>query len=126
MAFRKLTLSSDNIVLAGKSAENNEKIIRQVGSDEYVLHTSEPGSPFVNIKASFKEVTRKDLQESAIFCAAYSQAWKKAKIKKDVSVDVFLGRDIFKLPGMKTGTFGVKKNKKIKVKKEDIEEFLEK
>lgn len=126
MTFRKFVTSSGKEVLAGKSAENNEELVKQVGKEEIVLHTSSPGSPFVNIKSDFKNIDKKDIKEAAVFCAAFSQTWKKAKIKKDVSVDAFLGRDIFKLKGMKTGTFGVRKKKTIKVKKEDIEKFEEK
>ena len=119
MNFRKFKTSSGKEVVAGKSAENNEELVGQVGKQEIVLHTSSPGSPFVNIKS--ETATKEDIKEAAVFCAAYSQIWKKAKIKKDVSVDIFLGRDIFKLKDMKAGTFGVKKAKTIKVKKSDIE-----
>ncbi len=122
MNFRELTLSSEKLALAGKDAESNEKLIKQAGKNEIILHTEKPGSPFVNIKTNADETTKKDVKEAAIFCAKYSQAWKKAKIKSDVEVHIFLGKDLFKLKDMKTGTFGVKKFKKIVVKKEDIEE----
>ncbi len=122
--FRKITTSSGKLVLAGKSAEQNEKIIEQTGKNEYVLHTALPGSPFVNIKADLNEVDKNDLKEAAIFCAKFSQAWKKPKVKKDIEIHVFLGKDIFKQKNMKLGTFGVKKVKKIIVKKQDIEGSL--
>jgi predicted ribosome quality control (RQC) complex YloA/Tae2 family protein len=121
MKFRELILSSGKLALAGKDAESNEELIKQVGKNEIVLHTEKPGSPFVNIKANAEETTKKDIKEAAIFCARYSQAWKKAKVKSDVEVHIFFGKDIFKLKDMKQGTFGVKKFKKIIVKKEDIE-----
>jgi len=105
-------------MLAGKNAEQNEEIIKQIEKDEIVLHTKAAGSPFVNIKG---KAIKKDIHEAAIFCAKYSQAWKKAKTKKDVEVHYFKGKDIFKEKGMKTGTFGVKKLKKIIIKKEEIE-----
>jgi predicted ribosome quality control (RQC) complex YloA/Tae2 family protein len=124
--FRKLELRSGKIALAGRDAESNEKLIEQAGKDEFILHTSKPGSPFVNIKCKTKgfanPITKEDIKEAAIFCAKYSQAWKKAKKKpENVEVHIFLGRDVFKLPGMKPGTFGVKKHKSIKVKREEIE-----
>ena len=122
MNYRELILSSEKLALAGKDAESNEKLIKQAGKNEIILHTEKPGSPFVNIKTNADETTKKDVKEAAIFCAKYSQAWKKAKIKSDVEVHIFLGKDLFKLKDMKTGTFGVKKFKKIVVKKEDIEE----
>ncbi|MFH1710927.1 MAG: NFACT RNA binding domain-containing protein [Nanoarchaeota archaeon] len=120
MDFRKFITSSGKEVLAGKSAESNEKLIEQVSENEIVLHTAKPGSPFVNIKAGKEKITKKDLGEAAVFCARYSQVWKKAKIKKDVLVHWFLGKDIFKTKGMKLGTFGVKKVRKIKVNKGEI------
>jgi len=121
MTFRKSQTSSGKIVLAGRDAESNEELIKQVKENEIVLHTAKPGSPFVNIKADVKEITKQDIKEAAIFCAKYSQAWKKAKVKKDVEIHYFLGKDIYKNKLMKIGTFGVKKHKKIIVKKEEIE-----
>lgn len=121
--FRKHILVSGLALVAGKDAEQNEKVIAQTGKEEYVLHTALPGSPFVDIKAKSNKVTGEDLKEAAIFCAKFSQAWKKARIKKDVEVHVFLGKDIFKAEDMKLGTFGVKKVKKIIVRKADIEKM---
>ncbi|MBU3913870.1 MAG: DUF814 domain-containing protein [Nanoarchaeota archaeon] len=125
MTFRKLVLKSGKTALAGKSAENNEELIRQVGREEIVLHTEKPGSPFVNIKAGRKEISKKDLREAAVFCSAYSQAWKKDKVKREVVVHWFNGEEIFKTKLMKTGTFGVKKARKINVKKSEIINFEE-
>ncbi len=116
--FRKFTTSSGKLVLGGKSAENNEKLIEQAEIDEIVLHTKAPGSPFVNIKG---KATKKDVKEAAVFCARYSQDWRDNK--EDVIVHYFKGRDTCKEKSMKLGTFGVKKCKEITVKKEDIERF---
>ena len=122
--FREFLTSSQKKVLGGKNAENNEELIAQVFSSELVLHTKEPGSPFVNIKSDKKDISKKDIKEAAVFCAAYSKDWKKNK--KDVLVHYFLGKDIYKEKDMKAGTFGVKKYKEIKIKKEEIIKFLEK
>lgn len=119
-------MKSGKKVLAGKSAENNEELISQVRGDEIVLHTALPGSPFVNIKERVSRVKTSDIKEAALFCAVYSQAWRKPRIKKDVLVDIFLGKDIYKNREMKIGTFGVRKAKKIIVKKADIKKFQEK
>lgn len=121
MNFRKYITSSGKEVLAGKSAENNEQLVEQVAQNEPVLHTAKPGSPFVNLKG---KAEKEDIKEASIFCARYSQDWRDNK--KDVVVHIFSGKDIFKIPGMKLGTFGVKKYKEIKVKKQDIEKFGEK
>jgi len=121
MKFREFKTSSGKIVLAGKDAESNEKLVEQAGENEIVLHTAEPGSPFANIKESMGKTCRKDIKEAAIFCARYSQDWRDNK--KDVVVHYFLGKEVFKTKGMKLGTFGVKKFNKIIVKKEEIERF---
>ena len=122
MKFREFKTSSGKVVLAGKNAENNEELVSQIGREEYVLHTAKPGSPFVNIKAETEKVSKEDIKESAIFCASKSQDWRDNK--KDVEVHVFKGKDIYKVKGMEKGTFGVKKFKLIKIKKNDIEDFL--
>lgn len=116
--FREFKTSSGKLLVAGKNAEQNEQVISQVESNEIVLHTSVAGSPFVNIKG---KAGKKDIREAAIFCAKYSRDWKKNK--KDVEVHYFLGEDICKEKRMKTGTFGVKKFKKIIIKKKEIEKF---
>ena len=127
MNFRKLSLKSGKKVLAGKNAESNEELVNQVKDNEIVLHTRKPGSPFVNIKSESKKMSKKDLKEAAIFCAKFSQAWKKPKINPEfVEVDYFLGKNIVKIEGMKLGSFLVKKHKTIKVKREEIIKFLEK
>lgn len=121
MKFREFILGSGKLILGGKNSKNNEELLSQVGKNEIVLHTKNPGSPFVNIKG---KATRGDTKEAAIFCASFSQAWKKPKIKKDIEVHYFLGKEVYKNSDMKEGTFGVKKFKVIKVNKKEIEEFL--
>jgi len=124
MKFREFTTTSGKQVLAGKDAESNEKLVEQIGKEEMVLHTARPGSPFVNIKLKENEKTsKKDIKEAAIFCARYSHDWRDNK--KQVIVHYFLGKEIFKIKTMSLGTFGVKKFKEIKVKKEYIEKLIE-
>ena len=119
MKFRELLTEGNTLILAGKSAANNEVLITQVHPSEFIFHTDEPGSPFVNIKGKPK---LGDAKQAAIFCAAHSKDWKKNK--NDVWVHRFLGKDIYKDKKMKLGTFGVKKFKRIKIRKSEIEEFL--
>ncbi len=121
MNFRKYCTASGKTVLAGKNAEQNEMVVAQSGSNEVVLHTKAPGSPFCNLKG---RATQKDIKETAIFCAAFSRDWKQNK--GNVEIHVFKGKDIFKEADMKTGTFGVKKAKSVIVKKQEILKFLEK
>ena len=115
MNFRKLITKQGTIILAGRNAKNNEELVAQVGKDEEVFHTAKPGSPFVNIKG---KPQRGDIKKAAIFCARHSQDWKKNQ--SDVKVHRFKGKDVYKNKTMKLGTFGVRKFKRIKVKKEDI------
>lgn len=117
MNFRKFVTKSGTLILAGRTAENNEELIKQIKKNEEVFHTSASGSPFVNVKGKPK---RGDIKTAAIFCARYSREWKK---KKDVEVHRFDGKDIYKMRGMKTGTFGVKRFKRMKVKRKDIIKF---
>ncbi|MBU2104235.1 MAG: DUF814 domain-containing protein [Nanoarchaeota archaeon] len=119
MKFREFLTDRNTLIFGGKSAENNEELVKQVEEEEEVFHTDTPGSPFVNIKGKPK---KGDLNQAAIFCAAFSKDWKKNK--NDVEVHKFKGKDIYKDKRMKTGTFGVKKIKVIKVKKNEIEDFL--
>lgn len=115
MKFREFTTSSGKLVLSGKDRETNEKLIERAEKNNWVLHTKEKGSPFAEIKG---KATKKDIKETAIFIAKFSQDWKKNK--KDVKVHYFKGKDIYKTKLMKLGTFGVKKFKEILVKKREI------
>jgi len=82
------------------------------------LHTSAPGSPFVNVG---EDPSKSDLKETAVFCAKYSQDWRDGK--RDVIVNKFLKSDMNKSKKMKAGTWEVKKQEKMKVKKSDILKF---
>ena len=118
MKFRELISRQGTLILAGRNAKNNEELIAQVEKNEEVFHTAKPGSPFVNIK---EKPCKGDIKKAAIFCARGSQDWRDNK--QDVIVHRFKGKDIHKEKGMKLGTFGVKKFKRIKVKKKDIKKF---
>jgi len=116
--FREIISKKGTLILAGKNAENNEELIAQIEPNEEVFHTVNPGSPFVNIKGEPKPG---DIKEAAIICAKYSQDYRDNK--SDVVVHIFKGKDVYKKKDMKKGTFGVKKLKIMKIKKELIENF---
>jgi len=118
--FREYITKNGTTVLAGKDAKNNEELIAQVEKEEEVFHTESAGSPFVNIKGKPK---KGDIKEAAIFCAKFSREWKKNK--SDIFVHRFKGKTIFKEKSMKLGTFGIKKFKKIKIKKEELENWMQ-
>jgi predicted ribosome quality control (RQC) complex YloA/Tae2 family protein len=109
--------TSDNVlVIGGKSDEQNESVIRNFLRPEYtIMHTSTPGSPFMIIQTD--KPSKKDLDETAIFCGCFSKQWKENK--KNIEIDIFNGDQIYKKKSMKLGTFGVKGEKKtVKIKPE--------
>ena len=110
--FRWFFTSSGLLIIGGKSAEQNEEIVKITKPNSIMLHTSSPGSPFCIIFDS--DESEKDIDEAAIFCAALSKDWKLKK--KQISVDIFRKEQVYKTKGMAKGTFGVKgKTEKIKV-----------
>lgn len=117
--FREGVTPRGILILAGKNSKNNEELVAQVGKEEFVFHTSLPGSPFVNLKG---EPKKEDIKYAAIFCSRYSKDWRDNK--KEVLIHYFKGKDIYKEKNMKEGTFGVKKFSKILVKKREIEDFI--
>jgi predicted ribosome quality control (RQC) complex YloA/Tae2 family protein len=124
MALRQYETSTGIQVLLGKSAETNEELIKQSNKNELLLHTSKPGSPFANIKAKESDLSKQEIYEAAVMCAKHSQDWRDNK--KDIPVSVFSVSDVYKTKDMPLGTFGVKKQDNILVKKQDILYFEKK
>lgn len=120
MRFREFILNSGRKIFLGRNSENNDELVSNSKRNDLLLHTSTPGSPFCNVGVS---PNKEEIKEAGIICAHYSQTWKKSKTKKDILVDVFSKADTFKDLKMKSGTWGVKKKKTIKIKKEDIIKF---
>jgi len=119
MRFREVITRNGTTILAGKDAKQNESLVNQFkGKSNVIMHTSKPGSPFCVLES---KIQRGDKKEAALLCAKKSQDWRDNKT--DVVVHVFTGKDVFKRKDMKIGTFGLKKKKSIKVKKEDIERY---
>ena len=123
MVFREFITSSGKKVLAGKNAEQNDELVKEfLGKSNKLFHTAEPGSPFCVFEDL--RLNKKDLEETAIFCASKSQDWRDNR--RDVVVHVFSGKETYKTKGMKAGMFGVNKYKEVKVPKKKIEEFISK
>ncbi len=118
--FRKFVSSSGLEIFGGKSAENNDALVFSASPGDVLLHTSEPGSPFVNVGSS---PSKKDISEAVVFCAKYSQDWRKGK--RDIFVNKFIRSDMNKSSKMKAGSWNVSKQEKVKVKKADILKFAE-
>lgn len=99
---------SGKLVYGGKSAEQNEEVIRNLVKNKenfIMMHTKIPGSPFAVIRFSVKKISEADLEETAIWTACFSRAWKIGL--KKTSVDIFLTEQLIKKKNMKLGTFGV-------------------
>lgn len=115
--FRWFFTSNDLLVIGGKSADQNEETVPLAERGDVIVHTKLPGSPFCIIKSNGQKISDKDIKEASIFCASFSQQWKKNK--KEVEIHVFDSEQVFKDSRAKKGTFAVVgKVKTIKVKPE--------
>lgn len=116
--YRWFFTSNNVLVVGGKSDEQNEQALKYFLKPNYtIMHTSKPGSPFMIIQSD--KPTKKDLEETAIFCACFSKQWKIVKPSSKIDIDIFKGGQIYKSKLMKKGTFGIKgKKETIKVKPE--------
>lgn len=103
--YRWFYTSSNILVVGGKSAEQNEELVKKLmpNGRYVVMHTKSPGSPFSIMMSS--SPSKKDMEESEIFTASFSRAWRENK--KNEFIDTFLMEQIIKKKGMKIGTFGV-------------------
>lgn len=100
--------SSGKLVVGGKSAVQNDEllnIVKTLKKEYIVMHTSTPGSPFSIIFSPINKVSKKDMEECAIFTACFSQCWKNMSRKP--SIDIFKSSQLYKSKDMKTGTWGV-------------------
>ncbi|MEM2637246.1 MAG: NFACT family protein [Candidatus Korarchaeota archaeon] len=80
----KWFISSDGIlVLAGFDATTNEILVKKyLSADEIFMHADIYGAPVVVIKSN--SPSESTLQESAIFAASHSRAWKDSLASVDV------------------------------------------
>ena len=64
--YRWFITSSGKPVIGGKSAEQNESLMKEIFKTKknYItIHTKEPGSPFSVILADIKNISEKDIEE---------------------------------------------------------------
>jgi len=107
--YRWFFVSTNKLVVGGKSALQNEELIRRLKTtkkDFIGMHTADPGSPFAFILADKRLIKDIDIEECAIFTASFSRAWKEKK--KKAEVHIFNLSQLFKTKMMKIGTWGVK------------------
>lgn len=99
--YRWFLTSSGKLVVGGKSALQNEELMRHIDNNDVIMHTASPGSPFCIIQ----NPNAKDMEEAAIFTACFSHDWKNKKQKSEIHI--FGGEQVIKRTRMKTGTFGI-------------------
>jgi predicted ribosome quality control (RQC) complex YloA/Tae2 family protein len=103
--FRWFISSDGFLVVAGKDARTNEKLIRKYMKDsDLVFHADITGSPFVLIKnPERKKIPEQTVKEAAEFCGSYSKAWKVGIN----AVDVYYVKpeQVKKEGGLPTGSF---------------------
>jgi hypothetical protein len=107
-SYRWFYTSNGKLVIGGKSAQQNEQLLKKIKSlkNEFiVMHTSSPGSPFSVILEDPDKLTKSDLEETAHFTGCFSRAWREGKQK--ANVDIFLASHLNKNKSMKEGTWGV-------------------
>jgi predicted ribosome quality control (RQC) complex YloA/Tae2 family protein len=74
--FRYFFTSDGFLVIAGKDAESNEKIIKKYCKEnDIVLHAHISGSPFAIVRGESKKISEKAIKEAAQFVACYSRFW---------------------------------------------------
>jgi len=119
--FREYLTKDHVFIWSGRNKKQNNDLVELFkGKKNIIMHTAARGSPFC-VLDSLKP-SRKDIEQCAIICASYSQDWRNNK--SDVEVHVFDGQKVYKTKEMPLGTFGVKKQKTIKVKKEEIKGLI--
>ncbi len=107
--YRWFYTSSGKLVLGGKSSKQNDELLvklKKTGNDYLVMHTSSPGSPFSIILEEVPKITKKEIQEVAIFTGCFSRKWREQS--KTAEVDIFNLSSLYKSGSMKSGTWGVK------------------
>ncbi len=103
--FRWFKSSDGFLVVSGKDAQSNEKLIRKyMKENDLVFHTDITGSPFTVVRnLEEKEIPESTIQEAAEFCGAYSKAWKIGILSVDV---YYINPDqVKKEGGLPTGSF---------------------
>jgi len=120
--FREFILKSGTKIFLGKDSSSNDKLMKRFqGKENLIIHTILPGSPFCIINNL--KLTKQDIKEAAIICAAKSQDWRDNK--KSVKLHIFKAKDAHKSKNLKQGTWSIRgKPKIIKAKKRAIKKWL--
>ena len=113
----------NSLIVGGKNKTSNEELLKNyLDKEDLVFHTEARGSPFFLIKGEKNEDT---IEFASVATAGFSKEWKRER--ENIDVMCVKGNQIYKRKEMDKGTFGVNGERKIiKVKREDIETFLNK
>ena len=84
--FRHFVTSDGSLVVIGKDMNQNESIVeKHMEKGDIIGHADVFGSPFGVIKPKEgKNVSKKDLEETAVMIASYSSAWRVGATNLDV------------------------------------------
>jgi hypothetical protein len=127
------------LIIGGKDASSNEVIFKKyMEPNDLVFHTNFPGSPLAIIKNSENiDLSKITLEETAIFVASFSRAWKESwnlvdifyinpsQVSKTPPSGEFLPKGSFIINGKKNFIRNVKLELGIALEFEKLEESLE-
>ncbi|MGB9709766.1 MAG: ribosome rescue protein RqcH [Infirmifilum sp.] len=119
--FRFFVTTNGFLVIAGKSAGQNELLVRRyMDEHDLFLHADIHGAPAVVIKTEGKDVPEQDILEAAQFAASYSSAWKAglltmdvywvpgSQVSKKAPSGEYLGKGAFMIYGKRNWLRGIK------------------
>ncbi|MFH0831647.1 MAG: NFACT RNA binding domain-containing protein [archaeon] len=103
--YRWFFTSSGKLVVGGKNAVQNEEVMNfHIENNDLIMHTEAPGSPFAILKSG-KAADCNDIEETSVFCASFSRAWRQGK--KRAEVHIFSKEQVSKEKSQKQGTFTI-------------------
>ncbi|UNQ72800.1 ribosome rescue protein RqcH [Infirmifilum sp. NZ] len=118
--FRFFYTTNGFLVVAGKSAGQNELLVRRYMEDRDIfLHADIHGAPATVLKTGGREVPEKDIYEAAQFAACYSSAWRAglaaidvfwvpaSQVSKSPPSGEYLGKGAFMIYGKRNWIRGV-------------------
>lgn len=128
------TITSNNLLcVLGLDSGTNEILIKKhTESNDIVMHTSAPGSPFGIIKNGKEKAEKEDIEECAEFLSCFSSQWKKGygtaevfwvlpdQVSKKAQSGEFLSKGSFMIYGNKN----ILKNVKLQICLGVIEEEI--
>jgi len=112
-SYRWFISSDGNLVLAGKDAESNDKVVKKhLGDDDRYVHADIHGAPSVVVKKKqILDISELTLKEACIFAVCFSRAWSAnigseraywvtpSQVSKTPQAGEFLARGAFIIRG---------------------------